>query len=154
MKAEVIAQASELAQVDCNPVIAAEIFAIVDRHQRAKIYTVSTAYNYGDVVQLAVRNGHRYMATAAGTSAATAPTFPARNGSGLTDGNDLTWVEIGPDYENVYDIRAILHEAWMLKAAKSSHLVTTSAGNSRVEASALQAQCRERARDFAPVGIA
>lgn len=151
MKAAVMEEAELFAEPDCKPVISAELHGIVDRHQRASIHTVSTVYHYGDVVQLLVRNGHRYMCVVPGTSAATAPTFGTRSGSGVNDGTELVWQEIGPDYENVYDLRAILHDAWMLKAAKSSHLVTTSAGNSRIEASNLQAQCRERAKDFAPV---
>lgn len=159
MKAAVMEEAELFAEPDCKPVISAELHGIVDRHQRASIHTVSTVYHYGDVVQLDAgtedipgpRNGHRYICVVPGTSAATAPTFGTRSGSGVNDGNDLVWQEIGPDYENVYDLRAILHDAWMLKAAKSSHLVSRSSGNSRTEYSNLQAQCRERAKDFAPV---
>lgn len=153
MKAAVTEEAELFAQPDCKPVISAELHGIVDRHRRAKIHAVSTAYVYGDVVQLLTRNGHRYRCTEGGTSAATAPTFPTRDGAALTDGT-VKWVEDGKNYDNVYDLRAILHDAAMAKVAKSTHLVNTSAGNARIEASQLQAQWRERARDFAPLGFA
>ncbi len=54
---------------------------------------VSTAYAVGDVVIPATPNTHWYMATAAGTSAASAPTFPT-DGSTVTDGT-VTWQDMG-----------------------------------------------------------
>lgn len=153
MKLDAIAEAELYAVPDCTPVITADFYAIVDRHKRASIHAVATAYVYGDVVQLATRNGHRYRCVEGGTSAATEPTFPTWDSSSIVDGT-VTWIEAGPDYSNVYDVRAICHDAWMTKAAKSSHLVTTSVGNSRVEASNLAEQCKARARDFAPLEMA
>ena len=153
MRQTAIAEAEPFAEPGCKPIIDVEFYDIVDRHQRAQIHTISTAYSYGDVVQLLARNGHRYRCTTAGTSDATAPTFPTSMGASLTDGT-VTWVEDGTDYANVYDVRAIIHDSWMVKASKSSHLVTASSGNAKIEASALQAQCRQRAMDYAPIGIA
>ena len=67
----------------------------------------------------------------------------------MADGT-ANWEETGPDYENVFDVRAAAHECWTIKAARASHLVTTSAGT-RVEASLLHEQCRARAREFTPL---
>lgn len=138
------------AEPDCTPSVEGEIAGILNRHQRCEIWTANTPYIYGDEVQLYPRNGSRYMCLRSGTSGATAPTWSTWQGCRVGD-NDITWQEIGADYENVFDIRAAAHEAWTVKAARASHLVTTSAGNSRIEASALQDQCRARAKEFAPV---
>ena len=54
---------------------------------------VSTAYAVGDVVVPATPNSHWYMATVAGTSAGSAPSFPT-NGSTVTDGT-VTWQDMG-----------------------------------------------------------
>jgi hypothetical protein len=54
---------------------------------------VSTAYVVGDVVVPATPNDHWYMATVAGTSAGTAPTWPT-DGSTVTDGT-VTWQDMG-----------------------------------------------------------
>jgi len=141
------------AEVDCTPNIEGEAAAILNRHQRCEIWTASTTYYYGDEVQTYPRTGHRYMCIQSGTSGSSAPSWPGysrHTGFRLGD-NGVTWQECGTDYDNVFDVRAAVHECWSLKAARSSHLVTTSAGNSRIEASALQEQCRARAKEFAPV---
>lgn len=54
---------------------------------------VTTAYVVGDVVVPATPNDHWYMATVAGTSAGSAPTWPT-NGSTVTDGT-VTWQDMG-----------------------------------------------------------
>ena len=153
MRLDAIAEAELYAVPDCTPVITAEFYKIVTRHKRASIHATSTAYVYGDVVQLSTRNGHRYRCIEGGTSAGTEPTFPLCDSSTIVDGT-VTWIEAGPDYSNVYDVRAICHDAWILKATKSSNLVTTSFGNSKVEASHLAEACKARARDFAPLEMA
>lgn len=53
----------------------------------------SHAYAIGDVVVPATPNDHWYMATAAGTSAASAPTWPTSGGT-VTDGT-VTWQDMG-----------------------------------------------------------
>lgn len=53
----------------------------------------TTAYVVGDVVIPATPNDHWYMATAAGTSSGTPPTFPT-NGTTVVDGA-VTWQDMG-----------------------------------------------------------
>jgi len=153
MKAAAIAEAQLYAVPECTPVITAAFYGIVDRHRRARVHAVSTAYVYGEIIQPSTRNGHRYRCVVAGTSDSTVPTFPCWDSSGITDGT-VSWIEAGPDYDNVYDVRAICHDAWIAKAAASSHLVSRSSGNARTEYSLLQEQCRKRAMDFSPLEIA
>lgn len=45
------------------------------------------------------------------------------DGSSGVDGYTLTWVEDGPEYPNIYDVRQAAHEAWLLKAAKASQFI-------------------------------
>ena len=133
----------------CTPSIEGEEAAILERHMRCGVWAPSTLYIYGDEVQIYPRNGRRYMCVQTGTSSATVPDWSTHASSRMADGT-ANWEEIGPDYENVFDVRAAAHEAWSVKAARASHLVTTSAGNSRIEASLLHEQCRARAREFTP----
>jgi hypothetical protein len=62
----------------------------------------------------------------------------------------LTWREAGPDFENVFDVRAAAHQAWTVKAAKASELFDVS-GQS---VSQIAERCREMAESFEPVLIA
>jgi len=150
MQAEATAEVALHAQADCTPVITGDIYGIIAKYRRATIHLVSTAYAYGDVVQLLTRNGHRYRCIEGGTRDSTEPTFPTSLGGRITDGTVL-WVEDGCDYENIYDTRAAICEAWVKKAEMASNLVTQSSMNSKVEASNLQAQCIQRAREYAPL---
>lgn len=54
----------------------------------------STAYTVGDIVVPATPNGYYYVASAAGTSGGTIPTFPTTEGDTVVDG-DVTWVCAG-----------------------------------------------------------
>lgn len=157
-EAEMREQAYEFVRLhtdaDCVPVICDEIPGILDRNRRASIWAAATAYSVGDRVQLYPSNGHRYIAISAGTSAATFAAFPTGSGNmrdsyWVTDGT-VEWQQAGAAYPNVYDLRAAVHEGWMIKAAKASLLINQTG----VSAGDLQAQCRERARDYAPVGVA
>ena len=137
------------AEPDCPPSISGEEAGILERHMLASIWAQNTAYVSGNVTQPYPRNGHKYVCTVSGTSGTTLPAFST---GALTDGT-VTWVEAGSDYENVFDIRAAVHEAWTIKASRSSHLVTTATTGSSVQASLLHQQCRARAIEFAPLDL-
>lgn len=55
---------------------------------------LSTAYSVGQVVRPASANGYLYRCEAAGTSGATAPTWPTAFGATVADGS-VTWTNIG-----------------------------------------------------------
>ena len=138
------------AEPDCTPSIVGEEAAILERHMRCGVWAPSTLYIYGDEVQIYPRNGQAvYVRADAARVQQLRLTWGTYPSSRMADGT-VSWEECGPDYENVFDVRAAAHECWSVKAARASHLVTTSAGNSRIEASLLHEQCRARAEEFTP----
>jgi hypothetical protein len=138
-----------LVQPDVTPALDdVELNAFLDGAQRASFWTLTTAFIFGDVVLPATKNGHRYKCTQGGTTAATEPNWPTRDGSTITDGT-VTWEEAGPDYENVFDIRAAAHEAWLVKEAKASEM--TDFDNQKL--SQIADRCREKAESFSPILI-
>lgn len=139
------------AEPSCIPVIEGEGIAILNRHMRADVWRPETRYMYGDIVQVWPRSGYIYMAVASGMSGTIEPApWGTSLRSRFSDGS-MAWEVVGSDYENVFDVRAAAHEAWSIKAGKASALVTTSVGQSSIQASALHEQCRARAREFAPL---
>lgn len=106
---------------------AAERDAVLARVKRASTWAASTLYQVGDVVLPTVRNGHRYRAVTGGTSSTTEPNFSRQTGSLVSDGSDLKWAEDGPDYANIYDVRAALHALCSLKLARASDWHTAEA---------------------------
>lgn len=149
MREAVFEKAQRLTDADCVPIIIDVLDAIVDSHQRAGIWTASTAYGVGDVVQLYPRTGRRYLCITAGTSGTTFPVSSTYYGYSVTDG-DVYWRDDGADYPNVYEERAILQECCQLKVAKSSVLIDQTG----ISASQLQAHWTKRALEYAPTGIA
>ena len=131
--------------------ITGEELGILNRHKLAEIWEPTTAYLVGVTVQLYPRNGYRYVALQSGVSGyfSDAP-WGTRPGERFTNGT-VVWEVVGSDYDNVYDVRAAAHEAWSIKAGKASTLVTTSVGQSSIQASMLHEQCRARAREFTPL---
>ena len=140
------------ADAECTPAIDLDdVETAIVGSARAHVWEASTAYQYGDMVQPAIRNGHRYRCLAAGISGSSSPTFPSGQHATVTDGDDIVWVEDGPDYRNVYDVRAALESVWFQKAEKASGLVDSREGGA---SSKIQAQCLERAKGYAPLVIA
>ena len=60
-------------------------------------WAASTSYSEGDIVIPTSRNGRRYRAMNAGTSASSEPTWPTTDG-GQVDDNDITWEEYGGEH--------------------------------------------------------
>jgi hypothetical protein len=145
-----LAELRRLVQPDVTPALDdVELNAILDRVQRATFWTLTTAFIFGAVVLPATQNGHRYACTQGGTSGATEPTWPTRDGATITDGT-VTWQEAGSDYENVFDIRAAAHEAWLMKEAKALEMFDF--GDQKL--SQIADRCREKAESFSPILIA
>lgn len=130
-----------------------EVDVILDRNRRARTWVPSTAYNYGDVVLPPIRNGRRYKATIPGTSALVDPGYSFWSGASISEGTSslaLTWVDDGPDFGNIYDVRKAAYEGWRLKAQKASQLMSTD-GTAYDE---VYRHCMEMAEKFAPVLVA
>ncbi len=82
-------QLASLAAVELNDCLDA-IYTDADAILSEAAWVAGTAYKPDDVVESASRNGYRYRVTVAGTSAASAPTWPTTIGVTVTDGT-VTW---------------------------------------------------------------
>lgn len=115
-----------------------ELVLEVDRAQIARTWTVNTAYNIGDIVVPAIRNGHYYEVTQPGTSQGSALSYtdwPIYTGGTRGDGSSdpqLIWEEAGSDVfnpgifgaeRNVYDISRAIRRCCEMKAARSIELI-------------------------------
>jgi hypothetical protein len=152
MKEQAFEQFLLYAEPCCDPSIEGLELSILSRHMRASIWLPNTAYVLGDVIQTYPRSGYRYGCIVSGSSGALVWPTPYTSSWSFTDGT-VVWRECGSDYENVFDVRAAVHEAWTIKASRSSHLVTTATSGSSVQASLLHQQCRARAIEFAPLDL-
>jgi len=149
-KEAALAELTRLAQPGTQPKLSdPELDSILDSVQRASFWAASTAFAYGAVAQPITRNGHRFRVIQGGTTATTEPTWPTRNGAVIDDGT-VKWKEAGPDYENVFDVRAAAQKAWLMKEAKASELFDRG-GQSF---SQITENCRKMARSFDPFNFA
>jgi hypothetical protein len=152
MRQKAEAHIRRVVQAECEPVITADVPAILAEHQRAKIWAPSTAYGFGDVVQLPTRNGHRYVCITPGVSGAEAPTWSTRRNAGVFDGTAV-WKEDGPDYENVFDVVAAVHACWVQRVAMTAGETDWAADDARDNRSQLHKHCVEMEEKTRPVGI-
>jgi hypothetical protein len=145
-----LSELRRLAQPDSTPSLDdVELNSILDAVQRASFWITATAFVFDDVVMPTVRNGHRYVCVTPGQTGATEPVWPIGTGSKITDGT-AEWQEAGPDYDNVFDVRAAAHQAWTVKEGKASELFDI-AGQS---VSQIAEHCRDMAERFHAVDIA
>jgi hypothetical protein len=82
--------------------------------------------------------------------------WPKRQAAIVRDGTSdpqLTWAECGPDFTNIYDVRAAAHEAWMLKAEKCSNNFTMKLGSLGFSREQIHEHCLNMARSFAPLSF-
>lgn len=143
-------QLRRLAQPDSTPALdVSELDAILDDCQRASFWATAAAFEYGDVILPSARNGHHYVCRQSGATGATEPSWPTRGGAKVADGG-VIWEEAGADFDNVFDIRAAAHRAWLMKAAKASELFDSG----RESLSQIGERCREMAQSFNPIGLA
>jgi len=149
-KEAALAQLRMLVQPDDTPLLDdVELNSILDSVQRASFWALSTAFTFGAVVLPVTKNGHRYRVVSAGTTAATEPTWPTRDGAVITDGT-VTWQEAGADFDNVFDVRAAAEQAWTLKQSKVAQLFDV--GSDKL--SQITEQCKQMAEAFAPIKFA
>jgi hypothetical protein len=128
-----------------------ELIPILRQCVRSVIWTASTSYYLGAVVQptAAKRNGHRFELVAFDgsgvSSGATEPSWPSWDNATVIDGN-ITWQEIGPDYSCPWDLREAAFRAWQLKIDKVSCQYDFRAGDSS-ESMSQRIATLERQRD-------
>lgn len=117
------------------PVIStSDLQAILRSTAYGTIWTAETVYYYGDVILPTVRNGHSYVVTVAGTSAATEPDWPLYASSILSEGESdplLTWQENGPDFSNLYNVRKAIAQAAGVKKTMAAALYAN--GNAQMQ---------------------
>lgn len=144
---------SRRAQIAVAPVILeSEIVDIVGEYQLADIWTDDEDYVVGQEIQPTVRNGHRYCCIVGGTSGDTEPDFPVDPGSRVTDG-DVIWQEVGSDYENVFDIRALTYAVLDLKVKRCAVAVDQKTPVGSLSASQLFTHWKQLRDEYAPLGV-
>lgn len=128
-RSNALAELFTLAQVAVGPELDTnEIESILDGNRRASTWQALTAYVPGDVVMPPTRNGRRYRCRTGGTSGSS---DPFENLTGLerqiilSDSDDVAWIEDGPEYANVYDVRQAAYECWRLRRSKAAQFVST-----------------------------
>lgn len=142
-------------QASIDPVLTdGEVETILTDTAWASVWTAATAYTYGQRVVPTVRNGHVYVVTTPGTSAATEPAWPTTARSSVSDGSALVWCEAGVTTNNeLYNIRLATYEAWSLKMAKAADYVNLSAGGQSLALQQVLDNLERNRRRWAPVGV-
>lgn len=152
-----LAKLTLYAQPDVPPMLSAsELAEILLGEQRLAQWEDETDYEYGQVIAPTIRNGHRYRCIQAGTSGSTEPTWVTSTGATLTEGESdpqLKWVEDSSDYASAFNVRAAIHAAWMMKAAKASALYATGVNQGSFRHDQVYEHCLKMAEKFAPIGI-
>jgi hypothetical protein len=151
---QVIERVKAMAQASVDPTLTDDqVGDVVDQAQTFQSYAASTAYTVGQIVQPSAPNGHRYECTTAGTTAASAPTWPTSKGSSVTDGT-VTWTEAGPAHPEQYDVRRATYLAWLLKAGEATASYTFSSDGQSFNRSDLIQHCLEMADRYRPLHFA
>lgn len=134
-----------------------EIGQIVDEHKRTSTWSASTAYVVNQIIEPTVRNGRKYTCVVAGTSSTTEPDFPdgiySNTGIRYSDGTDLVWEDSGVAYDEIYDVRASIRAAFLLKASKIAHLIDVKDGETALKMGDLRKSLIEMASKYRPMEI-
>lgn len=130
---------------------AGDVLTILDNTARATEHATSTAYEVGARVLSTEKNGRLYKCVIAGTSAATAPSWPSirftRIGQQVVDGT-ATWEDIGPAHAEIYDINAASRECWLYRANVLASKFDTSADGMSMKRSQLYEHALTQAKRY------
>jgi hypothetical protein len=115
-------------------------------------WKATTAYGVGDITVPDPRNAHVYVAAAAGTSGAVAPTWPTVIDATVVDGT-VTWQEAGADlWVPTYDLRRAAAEGWRQKAGKQAAVTDIAVDGQSVYRAQIVAHCLRMADEYSARG--
>jgi hypothetical protein len=127
------------------------VLAILDNTARASAHATSTAYTVGANVISSTINGRLYRCIVAGTSGASAPSWPlagaGRTGQRITDGT-ATWEDMGPAHAEIYDLNAASRECWLYRANVLSSKFDVSADGQSMKRSQVYDHAIAQARRY------
>lgn len=124
-----------------------ELDEAIDHNQRARRWRASFTLAVSAVVMPTVRNGHAYRVLEGGTTGASEPTWPTGADETIVNGS-VIFVEAGPDFTSVYNVRGAAEECWGLKERKAIEL---SVGGP--DLAKISEQCQEQRKSYASVLI-
>lgn len=149
-KLSLFCNSNEYPALDSN-----ELGQLIDEHKRTETWTANTAYTVNTEIEPAVRNGRKYTCIIAGTSGSSTPNFPdyGYTGQQFSDGNNIVWQDTGASFNEIYDVRAAIRQAFILKASKISHLIDVADGENNLKMSALKDSFLKMAEKYRPMDI-
>jgi hypothetical protein len=123
-EAEALAALRRKCAPDAQPQLSNdELRACLADARRYAPHAVNTEVVIGArVVSASPSNGRLYRCVAAGTTGASAPTFPLSGymGARVSDGSAVLWEDIGPAPASPWDITRAAKLAWLMKADKDA----------------------------------
>jgi len=129
----------------CEPTLSDEVLTdILNDNAYASLWVANTAYAEGTRIVPATPNGRYYKCAVAGTSGAVSPHWIGRR----VPDNDVVWVDDGPAFAELYDLKGAIHDAWQQKASDSACEINFSGGNSRFEREAIHLHCVAQAKRY------
>ena len=152
-----LAEAREAVKAQAAPTVTpaltdGDIEAILTRTANVTVWAADTAYEWGERVIPTSRNGRYYLNKTAGTTGATEPTWATGLYTYTTDGT-ASWQTMTPDWEQIYNIRRAVYEAWVLKAQKASEYYAFSEDGQSFQAQQVYEHCMKMASRFMPVTV-
>lgn len=128
-----------------------DVFSILDNTARASSHATSTAYTVGARILPSTINGRLYKCIVAGTTGATAPSWPSAGRGVLSqrvvDGS-VTWEDIGAAHAEKYDLNAASRECWLYRANMLSQKFDTSTDGATMRRSQLYDHAIAQARRY------
>jgi hypothetical protein len=124
-EAQALAKLKLLVAWTTDPALtAAEVQGLLDDALRVTEWATATEYAVGARIVTSDRNGRVYVCRDPGTSGATEPDWGETSGHYLgravDDGDDLVWVDAGPAFAELWDLRAAAQAGWLLKASRAT----------------------------------
>jgi len=151
---EVALEVARMCASDRQPLLSTDdILAVVDESQRGVLWEANTVYTTGDLVFPATFNGRLYKVTVAGTTSSTEPDWNTSGRNSLTTDNGVEFLDVGPSYKELYDIKRAAWRGWLMKAERCVELTDASDGSVNVRMSQLYDQCMKAASRYRPMEI-